>query len=178
MFPHRLATTKKSAVAKKTASATRRKTAKVVEDVLAPEAAAAAAPPKKPRKTAAAAARKKADPAVEVPYWLTAVRAAESKKAVDIKVLDLREVTSFADYFVICSGTNPRQVQAIAEEIDVELGKHGQRAASLEGFKNGEWVLADYGDMIVHVFSPKAREFYELERLWRHAKPVEIPAAG
>ena len=178
MFPQSLATTKKTAVAKKTTTtATRRKTAKIVEDVLAPEAAAAAAPPKKPRKTAAAA-KKKAEPAAEVPYWLTAVHAAESKKAVDIKVLDLREVTSFADYFVICSGTNPRQVQAIAEEIDVELGKLGHRATSLEGFKNGEWILADYGDMIVHVFSPKARDFYELERLWRHAKPVEIPAAG
>ena len=107
--------------------------------------------------------------------WLVAVRAAESKKAIDIQVLDLREVTSFADYFVICTGSNPRQVQAIAEDIDIELAKIGEKASSLEGFKNAEWVLADYGDMIVHVFSPKAREFYELERLWRHAKKVEIP---
>ncbi len=91
-------------------------------------------------------------------------------------MLDLREVTSFADYFVICSGTNPRQVQAIAEDIDRQLAKRGERATNLEGFKNGEWVLADYGDMIVHVFSPTARAFYELERLWRHARLVEIPA--
>lgn len=109
------------------------------------------------------------------PVWLTAVRAAESKKALDVQVLDLREVTSFADFFVICTGTNTRQVQTIAEEIDVELRKTGYNAASLEGFKNGEWILSDYGDMIVHVFSPGARSFYDLERLWRHAKSVEIP---
>jgi ribosome-associated protein len=111
----------------------------------------------------------------EPPIWLAAVRAADSKKALDIQVLDLREVTSFADFFVICTGTNTRQVQTIAEEIDVELRKTGYNAASLEGFKNGEWILSDYGDMIVHVFSPNARAFYELERLWRHAKSIEIP---
>lgn len=173
-----MATTKKSATVAKKSAATRRKPAKVVEDVLAPHTAAAAAPPKKPRKTAAKKKSVTGAEAEAIPFWLTAVRAAESKKAVDIKVLDLREVTSFADYFVICSGTNPRQVQAIAEEIDMELGKRGERATSLEGFKNGEWILADYGDMIVHVFSPKARDFYELERLWRHAKAVEIPAGA
>lgn len=114
--------------------------------------------------------------AVERPHaWLTAVRAAESKKAIDPRVLDLREVTSFCDFFVIASGSNPKQIQAIAEEIDIELKKIGERAISVEGFDNAEWILADYGDFIVHIFSEKAREFYELERLWRAAKDIEIP---
>ena len=110
------------------------------------------------------------------PAWLTAVRAAESKKALDIQVLDLREITSFCDYFVIATGTNPKQVQAIAEEIDMQLRTIGERANSVEGFDNAEWILADYGDFIVHVFSEKARGFYELERLWRAARKVAIPA--
>jgi ribosome-associated protein len=107
--------------------------------------------------------------------WLTAVRAAESKKALDIRVLDLREVTSFADFFVVCSGSNPKQIQAISEEIGQELAKLGEYPVSVEGFANAEWILADFGDYVIHVFSPKARAFYELERLWRHAKVVEIP---
>jgi len=111
----------------------------------------------------------------ETPHWLVAVRAAESKKATDIRVLDLREVTSFADYFVICTGGNPRQIQAISEEIGSQLEKSGEFPVSVEGFNNAEWVLADYGDYLVHVFSAKARAFYDLERLWRHAKEVKIP---
>ena len=106
---------------------------------------------------------------------MTAVRAAESKKALDVKVLDLREVTSFCDFFVLASGTNPKQVQAIAEEVDIQLRKIGERANSVEGFDNAEWILADYGDFIVHIFSEKAREFYDLERLWRAGHTVEIP---
>ena len=109
--------------------------------------------------------------------WVTAVRAAESKKALNIKVLDLREVTSFCDFFIIASGTNPKQVQAIAEGVDRELRTIGERANAVEGFDNAEWILADYGDFIVHVFSEKAREFYDLERLWRAAHTVELPAA-
>jgi ribosome-associated protein len=107
--------------------------------------------------------------------WLTAVRAAESKKATDIRVLDLREVTTFADFFVICSGSNPKQIQAIVEEIGQQLGEQGEYPVSVEGFANAEWVLADYGDYLIHVFSPKSRTFYELERLWRHAKLLSIP---
>jgi ribosome-associated protein len=76
---------------------------------------------------------------------------------------------------VICSGSNPRQIQAISEEIGVELEKLGEYPVSVEGFSNAEWILADFGDYLIHVFSPKARAFYELERLWRHAKVVEIP---
>jgi ribosome-associated protein len=104
------------------------------------------------------------------------VRAAESKKAIDIKVLDLRGITSFADTFVICTGTNQRQVQAIADEVGLRLKKEaGELPISLEGYNQGEWVLADYGDLLVHVFSPHSREYYDLERLWRNAKTVEIP---
>jgi ribosome-associated protein len=105
-----------------------------------------------------------------------AVRAAESKKAIDVKVLDLRGITSFADTFVICTGANQRQVQAIADEVGQRLKKDaGELPISLEGYTQGEWVLADYGDLLVHIFSPTAREYYDLERLWRNAKTVEIP---
>ena len=107
--------------------------------------------------------------------WMAAVRAAESKKATDIRVLDLTGITSFTDHFVICTGANPRQVQAISDEIGLELKKLGELPISLEGYNQAEWVLADYGDFLIHVFSPKARDFYSLERLWRNAK-VEIPS--
>lgn len=110
------------------------------------------------------------------PSWLVAVRAAESKKATDIRVLDLTGITSFADYFVICTGANQRQIQAISDEVGLQL-KHqaGELPISLEGYNQAEWVLADYGDLLVHIFSPKAREYYDLERLWRSAKTLEIP---
>ena len=109
---------------------------------------------------------------------MTAVRAAESKKALDIRVLDLRDVTSFADFFIICTGSNPKQSQAIAEEIALQLELRGEYPVSVEGFANAEWILADYGDCLIHIFSPKARAYYELERLWRHAKEVPIPQAS
>ncbi len=119
-----------------------------------------------------------ADPntASQTQTWLTAVRAAESKKAADIRVLDLRGITSFADYFVICTGQNARQVQAIADEVELQL-KNGNNEypLSIEGYTQAEWILADYGDLLVHIFSPKSREYYDLERLWRTAKPVGIP---
>ena len=115
---------------------------------------------------------------LSTPPWLTAVRAAESKKAIDIRVLDLREVTSFADFFVVCSGANPKQIQAICEEIGSQLAERGEHPVSVEGYDNAEWVLADYGDYLIHVFSAKARTYYDLERLWRHAKVVAIPEAS
>ena len=110
--------------------------------------------------------------------WLAAVRAAEDKQAKDIRVLNLQEVTSFADYFVICSGANSRQIQAIVDEIEQRLKKLGERAHSIEGYDNAEWVLMDYGDYLVHAFSEKARVYYDLERLWRDAKVVELPVAA
>jgi ribosome-associated protein len=110
-----------------------------------------------------------------VPGWLVAVRAAEAKKATGLKVLNLTEVTSFADYFVICTGANSKQVQAIADEIGVQLKHAGELPNSMEGYSQAEWVLVDYGDLLIHVFSTKAREYYSLERLWRNARTVEIP---
>jgi ribosome-associated protein len=107
--------------------------------------------------------------------WLVAVRAADAKQAKDIRVLDLREIASFSDYFVICSGSNPRQIQTIADEVEQRLKKLGERAHSIEGYENAEWVLMDYGDYLVHVFSEKARVYYDLERLWRDAKTVKPP---
>ncbi|MFB3829764.1 MAG: ribosome silencing factor [Bryobacteraceae bacterium] len=104
------------------------------------------------------------------------MRAAESKKASDIKVLDLTGVTSFADFFVICTGTNARQIQAISDEVHAQLKERGERPLNVEGYGEAEWVLADYGDLLVHIFSPQARSYYDLERLWRAAKSVEIPS--
>ena len=88
-------------------------------------------------------------------------------------MLDVREVTSFADYFVICSGANTRQIQAIGEEIQAQLKKLGEYPSSVEGYQNAEWVLVDYGDYLIHIFSEKARVYYDLERLWRDAKRVK-----
>lgn len=107
--------------------------------------------------------------------WLAPVRAAQSKKAQNLVVLDLREITSLADYFVICTGTNIRQNQAISDEIHLRLKQGGQLPISVEGYDNAEWILMDYGDVIIHVFLDRTRSFYDLERLWRHARPVEIP---
>jgi ribosome-associated protein len=104
--------------------------------------------------------------------WKTAVEAAEEKQAKDIKVLDLREVTSFADFFLVASGANARQIQAIADEIETDLKKLGEYPNSVEGYQNAEWVLLDYGDYLIHIFTEKARQYYDLERLWRDAKIV------
>jgi ribosome-associated protein len=108
--------------------------------------------------------------------WRIAADAAESKKAADIRVLDLTGITSFTDYFVICTGANTRQVQAIADEVTLRLKQQGELPISVEGYDQAEWVLADYGDFLVHIFSPKSREYYDLERLWRSAKTVELAA--
>jgi ribosome-associated protein len=104
-----------------------------------------------------------------------ALHAASEKKAIDPVVLDLREIASFTDYFVILSGQNERQVQAISDEIYEQLKKAGEAAARVEGYKTAEWILLDYGDFVVHVFEQKARKFYDLERLWRASKRVELP---
>lgn len=105
-----------------------------------------------------------------------AVRCAADKKGIDIKVLDLRAVATFTEFFVIASGANQRQVQAISDEITEQLKKQlGTRAIRVEGYTGGEWVLLDFGDFIVHVFDKDAREFYDLERLWRDAQKVELP---
>ena len=106
-----------------------------------------------------------------------ALSATSEKKAIEPTILDLRGIASFTDFFVICTGANRRQVQAIADEVVEQLKRHGRPAARVEGYQNAEWVLVDYGDFLVHIFSPRARDYYDLERLWRNAKNVEIPAA-
>jgi ribosome-associated protein len=106
---------------------------------------------------------------------LAALNAAGEKKAIEPVVLDLREIASFTDYFMIVSGANERQVQAISDEIYETLKKSGHAAARVEGYKTAEWILLDYGDFVVHVFEQKARKFYDLERLWRESKRVELP---
>ena len=106
-----------------------------------------------------------------------AVTAAEDKKAIDHVVLKLVELTAFADYFVICSGNSARQVQAIADEIEDRLKQHKSRPLNIEGYNNAEWVLMDYGSVIVHIFSENARRFYDLERLWRDAEKIDTSQA-
>lgn len=107
-----------------------------------------------------------------------AARAGESKKAADLTILDLRDVTSFTDYFVICSASNPRQAHAVADEIEKQLKQTGELPISIEGYDRADWILMDYGDFIVHVFSESARAYYNLERLWRHAKIIDVAAAS
>ncbi|HJS25329.1 MAG TPA: ribosome silencing factor [Pyrinomonadaceae bacterium] len=107
---------------------------------------------------------------------LAALHAASEKKALDPVVLDLREIASFTDYFMIVSGANERQVQAISDEVYESLKKSGHAAARVEGYKTAEWILLDYGDFVVHVFEQKARKFYDLERLWRDSKRIDVPA--
>jgi ribosome-associated protein len=100
-----------------------------------------------------------------------AITACQEKQAEEITILELEQGSgAFTDYFVVCSGNNPRQVQAIADEVEERLEKAGQRPTHVEGYKQAEWVLLDYVDFVVHVFSEKARKFYDLERLWKSAK--------
>lgn len=102
---------------------------------------------------------------------MDAIAAAEEKKAEDVTVLELDKASGgFTDFFVICSGGNPRQVQAISDEVEQKLSRAGLRPTHVEGYKQAEWVLLDYVDFVVHVFSQKARHFYNLERLWKSAK--------
>ena len=106
-----------------------------------------------------------------------AIHCAAEKKAVDMIALDLRNIASFTEFFVIASGSNQRQVQAIADEISEQLKKQMQtRPVRIEGYNSAEWVLLDYGDFVFHIFNGEAREFYDLARLWRDARKVELPA--
>ena len=103
-----------------------------------------------------------------------AIQACLEKKAEELSILEMEKGSgAFTDYFVLCSGTNPRQVQAIADEVELQLKKTGLRPTHVEGYNQAEWVLVDYVDFVVHVFSEKARKFYDLERLWKSAKRLE-----
>jgi len=104
--------------------------------------------------------------------------AALKKKAFDLLVLDIRESSSFADYFILCSGNSNRQVQAIASAIELDLKKQGIYPLGIEGFNEGTWILLDYDEVIIHVFYQPVRAFYELERLWEDAPKVAFPVAG
>jgi ribosome-associated protein len=100
-----------------------------------------------------------------------AIQACLDKKAEELSILEMEKGSgAFTDYFVLCSGTNPRQVQAIADEVELRLKAADLRPAHVEGYKQGEWILVDYVDFVVHVFSEKARKFYDLERLWKTAR--------
>lgn len=114
----------------------------------------------------------------EFPNWLVAARAAESKKARDLLILDVREVTSFTEFFVICTASSHRQAQTIADEVGMQLKQMGELPVSAEGYDTAEWILLDYGDFLVHIFSESARSYYELERLWRGAKTVDPAKAA
>lgn len=105
-----------------------------------------------------------------------ALQAAAEKKALNSTVLDLRDIASFTDFFIITTGTNKRQMQAITDGIVEQLKHHGTRAARVEGYQTAEWILIDYGDFIVHVFDEKSRRFYDLERLWREGKRFDVSA--
>ncbi|MEJ7712055.1 MAG: ribosome silencing factor [Pyrinomonadaceae bacterium] len=122
---------------------------------------------------------KQAEPAAAAadldPRLRIALDAASEKKAMATVVLDLREIANFTDFFVVTSGANVRQVQAISDEIEERLKRHGTRPQRIEGYSAAEWILLDYGDFVVHVFESKARQFYDLERLWRDAAPVALP---
>jgi ribosome-associated protein len=110
-----------------------------------------------------------------------AIQACLEKKAEELSVLEMEKGSgAFTDYFVLCSGTNPRQVQAIADEVELRLKAAGLRPTNVEGYNQAEWVLIDYFDFVVHVFSEKARKFYDLERLWKsakHLRPADLKAA-
>lgn len=102
--------------------------------------------------------------------------AAEDKKALGVVILDVAEVSSLADFFLICSATSGRQAKAIADHIDETLTKKGIRLAHAEGFEELSWVLLDYDDLVVHIFSEEARDYYHLEGLWADARRMSVPA--
>jgi ribosome-associated protein len=103
-----------------------------------------------------------------------AISACLEKKAEELTLLELEQGSgAFTDYFVICSGTNPRQIQAISDEVELRLKRAGLYPNNIEGYRQAEWVLIDYVDFVVHVFSESARRYYDLERLWKSAKKLE-----
>ncbi len=101
-----------------------------------------------------------------------AINALEDKKAEDITILDISEVSVLADYFIIASGNNRNQVQAMADSVDEELAKTGIHAKQVEGYQSANWILMDFSDVIVHVFDEEDRAFYDLERIWRDGKQI------
>lgn len=107
-----------------------------------------------------------------------AVEAAQDKQAGDITVLNLEGTGAFAEYFLVCSGHSQPQIQAISDAVEEMLETHGRRLKHREGKFDAEWVLLDYGDFVVHIFSDRARRYYDLERLWRSAERIDFPEQG
>ncbi|MGE0616655.1 MAG: ribosome silencing factor [Bacteriovoracia bacterium] len=107
---------------------------------------------------------------------LLCARAAIDKKAENLRVLDVSNVSGFTDYFIICSAMTDRQIQAIADSVEFQLKTFGHSALSVEGYSEGRWVLLDFGDVVVHVFLDAIREFYNLEGLWEDAPRVQVPS--
>lgn len=105
-----------------------------------------------------------------------AIQAVDAKKGLDVVVLDITAVATFTDYFLICSGDSVRQIKAIADEVEQKLAASGHRPAHVEGYANAEWILMDYHDLVIHIFSKKARAYYDLERLWRDARILDAAA--
>ncbi|MGE3274207.1 MAG: ribosome silencing factor [Vicinamibacterales bacterium] len=153
-------------MAKTTRTTKSAKTAKTAKASTTAKGGAGTKSAKAPRAKASAA---------KLPAELkAAITAALDKKALEMTVLDLRKASAFTDFFVICTGANPRQVHAIADGVEQALKAEGVRPAHVEGYQRAEWVLVDYFDFVVHVFSPAARAFYGLERLWGDAVRIEI----
>ena len=100
--------------------------------------------------------------------------ALDDKKALEIKVIDIHEVSVIADYFIIASGTNRNQVQAMADNVDETLGRAGYEPKQIEGYQNANWILMDYRDIVIHIFDEENRLFYDLERIWRDGTVVEV----
>lgn len=111
------------------------------------------------------------------PQLQEAIRAAQDHKAVELSVLDLRGICSFTDYFIICGGTSTRHAQAICDAVVEQFRKSGVSPTHAEGYARAEWILVDCLDFVVHIFSGNARQFYDLERLWKTAKRVPVPAS-
>jgi ribosome-associated protein len=123
--------------------------------------------------------RTKGPDATSLELTLAAAAVAESKNARDIVILDMRELVSYTDYLVVCTGQTPRQTKAISDELRLRMkNEHGLVARKVEGDREGDWILVDLLDLVVHVFTPEARDFYRLDRLWREAPRQEFVAAA
>jgi len=176
----RTPTAAKSPAAKKTA-AKRTRSAKPASAAARKKPAAksskrsASGPGASTRPAPAKTEKKAATPRMPADVKL-AITAAQDKQALDLTVLDLRNATAFTDFFIVCTGANTKQVQAIADGIEATLRTAGQKPALVEGYRRGEWVLLDYFTFIVHIFLPTRRTFYALERLWGGAEPIEVSA--
>ncbi len=107
-------------------------------------------------------------------YAVLAVEALDDKKAEDISIIDIREVSVIADYFIIAGGSNKSQIQALSDTVEEKLGRAGLPLKQIEGYNNANWILLDFGDIIIHIFDKENRLFYDLERIWRDGKKISI----